>query len=129
MSLLQSLLHVTDFQNGFCGMRFRAWRPPSPCRRPWPVPSMLAQTERFYDLSGAVTNISVAALSLYLPVLRARQAGGGGSGAGPLPGILEPFTSPATAAFNWRQVALTAAATVWATRRMSFFPSPAQHPR
>jgi hypothetical protein len=39
------------------------------------IPSILAQSERFYDLSSSLTYLSVTALSLYLPTLQARAAG------------------------------------------------------
>jgi hypothetical protein len=38
------------------------------------IPSIIAQNERFYDLSGSLTYLSCTALSLFLPALRARSA-------------------------------------------------------
>ena len=58
-------------------------------------------TERYYDLTGALANVAVAVLSLYLP--RWRQAAAGGS------------VSP----LHWRQLALSGAVALWATRRRS----------
>ncbi|CAK7221934.1 hypothetical protein SCUCBS95973_004669 [Sporothrix curviconia] len=55
-------------------------------------------TERYYDLSGALTNVVVAALSLYLPRWRAAAAGA---------------TLPPP---NWRQLALSGAVVLWAAR-------------
>ncbi len=111
MSLVQTFLHLTDFRSPFL-------RNAVPCvslafalQGAVAVPSILAQTERFYDLSGSLTHLAVASLSLYLPTLRA-----GGS----LPSVLAVFTSPATAAFNWRQVVLTAAVSTWAARRTCY---------
>jgi hypothetical protein len=82
------------------------------------IPSVIAGTEKFYDLSGSITYISCTALSLYLPVLRARAST-------PLKATL---ASPSLWSsllgrnlaqggfWNWRQVVVSAAVTVWATR-------------
>ena len=40
------------------------------------IPSIAFQSERFYDLSGSLTYLSCAGLSLALPTLRARYAAG-----------------------------------------------------
>ena len=40
----------------------------------------------------------------------------------PLPSIVEALKGNANAGVNWRQVVLSAAVTVWATRR-AYFPS------
>ncbi|EPE05016.1 3-oxo-5-alpha-steroid 4-dehydrogenase [Ophiostoma piceae UAMH 11346] len=55
-------------------------------------------TEKYYDLTGALTNVAVAVLSLYLP--RWRQAAAGFS--------ISPL--------HWRQLALSGAVALWATR-------------
>lgn len=121
MTLIQRLLHLTNFSSPLLRTAVPAVSAAFAIQAAFAVPSILAQSERFYDFSGALTNISVVALSLYLPALRARYAGlaaGGKLGAGgqPLPSLLAPFTSPAEAGLNWRQVALTAAVTIWAAR-------------
>ena len=83
------------------------------------VPSVFAQSELFYDVSGSVTYLAVTALSLYLPALRARNAASLAGGPVPaMPGLLAPFTNPAAAGLNWRQVVLSGAVSLWATRRM-----------
>ena len=87
------------------------------------IPSIAFQSERFYDLSGSLTYISCTALSLYLPTLRARLAAtAAGSGAlPPWPSLLSSLTSKGGVnAWNWRQVVLSAAVTVWAARLGSF---------
>ncbi|KIW02503.1 uncharacterized protein PV09_06303 [Verruconis gallopava] len=88
------------------------------------VPSILAQTERFYDLSGSLTYLSCTALSLYLPVLRARAAAGGaGAVALGWPSIVKSLKgkSLAEGAFwDWRQLVVSAAVGVWAARLGSF---------
>lgn len=85
------------------------------------IPSIIAQTERFYDLSGSLTYLSCTALSLYLPVLRARAvAGGAGAAALGWPSIIKSLQgkSLAQGAFwDWRQLVLSAAVGIWATRR------------
>ncbi len=78
------------------------------------VPSIIAQSERFYDLSGSATYISCAALSLYLPALRARQASLlAGSALSKWPTIIEALQGR-----NWRSLALSAGVGLWAARRM-----------
>ena len=73
------------------------------------IPSIAAQTERFYDFSGSLTFLAVGALSLYLPALRART---------PLPSILAALKGTSTT-LNWRQVVLTSMVGFWAMRRTS----------
>lgn len=83
------------------------------------IPSILAQTERFYDLSGSLTYLSCAALSLYLPVLRARAATGAGTFGLPWPSILKSLQGKSLAQggfWDWRQLVLTAFVGIWATR-------------
>lgn len=86
------------------------------------IPSILAQTERFYDLSGSLTYLSCAALSLYLPVLRARAATGAGTFGLPWPSILKSLQGKSLAQggfWDWRQLVLTAFVGIWATRCVS----------
>ncbi len=108
MTLLQNLLHLTDFRNPFLRNAVPCISTAFAIQAAFAVPSIVARSERFYDFSGALTNLAVTALSLYLPALRA--------GAG-LPSLLDPFTDPASASLNWRQVVLSTAVAVWAARR------------
>ncbi|KAJ4424948.1 hypothetical protein N0V82_000452 [Gnomoniopsis sp. IMI 355080] len=117
MTLIQRLLHLTNFSSPFLRTAVPSIGAAFAIQAAFAVPSVAVQSERFYDLSGALTNISVVALSLYLPALRAKYAGGA---AGPLPSLLAPFTNPSAASLNWRQVALTAAVTIWAVRLGSY---------
>ena len=117
MTLLQALLHVTNFRSPLL-------RTITPCvsvafaiQAAVAGPSILAQSDRFYDFSGALTHLGVAALSLYLPALRARYATtAGGTKMPGLPSPLAPWINPGSALLNWRQVVLTTAVTIWATR-------------
>ncbi|QUC21968.1 uncharacterized protein UV8b_06209 [Ustilaginoidea virens] len=91
------LLHITNFRSPLA-------RAIAPCvaaalalQAAAALPSVLARSERFFDLSGSLTFLAVGALSLGLPRLRA-AAGAGAA----LP--------------SWRQVALTAMATAWTAR-------------
>lgn len=88
-------------------------------------PSILAQTERYYDLSGSLTYLSCTALSLYLPVLRARAAAGGaGAVALGWPSILKSLQGKSLAQggfWDWRQLVLSAAVGIWATRCKNSF--------
>ncbi|KAL7924200.1 DUF1295 domain-containing protein [Trichoderma austrokoningii] len=85
------------------------------------IPSILAGSERFYDLSGSVTFLAVGALSLYLPALRARAAAYAASAATAsvprLPSLIEVLRGGAGAVpLNWRQLVLTGMTAVWAIR-------------
>ncbi|TKA34021.1 hypothetical protein B0A50_00001 [Salinomyces thailandicus] len=86
------------------------------------LPSILTQSERFYDASGSITYIACTALSLYLPTLRARLAPGTAAGqTAALPSLLASLTSKGgVGLWNWRQVVLSAAVTIWAARLGSF---------
>jgi hypothetical protein len=75
------------------------------------IPSIAAQTERFYDLSGSLTYLSCTAASLYLPILRARLTGVGADA------VKSSLGTAGLGPLNWRQVALSAAVSIWATRR------------
>lgn len=116
MALVQRLLHLTNFSSPFLRTVVPSVSAAFAIQAAFAVPSIVAQTERFYDFSGAITNISIVALSLYLPALRAKYAGGAAAGKA-LPSLLTPFTNPAAAGLNWRQVALTGFVTLWAARR------------
>jgi hypothetical protein len=97
------------------------------------VPSILGQTERFYDASGSLTYLSCTALSLALPALRAKY-GVAGDGLGVAASNKWPgFTAAVKLAlksgiipggiWNWRMLFLSAAVGVWAVRctSLSFF--------
>jgi hypothetical protein len=119
MTLLNSLLHLTNFRNPFLRTLVPSVSAAFAIQAAVAVPSILAQSERFYDLSGSLTYISVAALSLYLPSLRARAAASvGGKVLPQFPSLVAAFNGTGGVnGLNWRQVVLTAAVSVWATRR------------
>ena len=117
MSLLQSLLHVTNFKSPLLRTLVPVVSASFAIQAAFAIPSVVAESERFYDLSGALTYLSVTALSLYLPVLRARSAAGvPATTKAAFPSLLAPFTNRGTASLNWRQVVLSACVTLWATR-------------
>jgi hypothetical protein len=117
MTLLQTLLHVTNFKNPLLRTIVPGVATAFAIQTAFGVPSVLAKTERFYDFSGSLTHLAVTALSLYLPALRARAAAvGTAKPAGALPSLLQILREPAAAGLNWRQVALSAAVSVWAAR-------------
>lgn len=123
MALVQRLLHLTNFSSPLLRTVVPSVGAAYAIQAAFAVPSIVAQSERFYDFSGALTNISVVALSLYLPALRAKYASGAAAAAGKsLPSLLAPFTNPGAATLNWRQVALTAAVCIWAARCQSSCP-------
>ncbi|CAL8580250.1 hypothetical protein XPA_005980 [Xanthoria parietina] len=120
MTLLHTLLHATNFSRPFLSTLVPSIGLAYTIQGLAAVPSILAQTERFYDLSGSVTYISCTALSLYLPTIRARFAAAAAGSAKPAwPSILAALAGNG-GGLNWRQVALSAAVSVWATRLGSY---------
>jgi hypothetical protein len=116
MSLLQSLLHLTNFKSPLLQTLVPGLSAAYGIQAAFAVPSILAESDRFYDFSGSLTYLAVTALSLYLPALRARNAAGL-AGKAALPSLLAPFLSSGGAAgLNWRQVILSGAVTIWAAR-------------
>lgn len=110
-SLLQNLLHITNFRNPFLRAAVPSVAAAFALQTAVAVPSILTQSERFYDASGAATFLAVSALSLYLPSLRARAA----ATLVGLPSILS-VVGGAGGGFHWRQIALTAAVVFWSVR-------------
>ena len=119
--LVNGLLHATNYKNPFLRTLIPSIGLAYGIQAAVAIPSIAFQTERFYDLSGSLTYISCTALSLYLPTLRARAAASLTSSAPAWPSLLASLTSRGGVnAWNWRQVALSAAVTIWATRLGSF---------
>lgn len=115
-SLLQNLLHITNFRNPFLRAAVPSVAAAFALQTAVAVPSILTQSERFYDASGAATFLAVSALSLYLPSLRARAAATlVGLPKPALPSILS-VVGGAGGGFHWRQIALTAAVVFWSVR-------------
>ena len=120
-ALVNGLLHATNFRNPFLRTLVPSIGLAFGLQAATAIPSIALRTERFYDLSGSLTYISCTALSLYLPTLRARAAATAGSSLPAWPSLLASLTSKgAVNAWNWRQVVLSAAVTIWATRLGSF---------
>jgi hypothetical protein len=106
--IVGTLLHLTNYRTPFLRTLIPSIGLAYGLQAACAIPSIFFQTERFYDLSGSLTYLSCTALSLSLPLLRARYASPGAA----LPGIFEILR-----AANWRQLALSAAVTFWAARR------------
>ncbi|KAH8666421.1 hypothetical protein BX600DRAFT_539555 [Xylariales sp. PMI_506] len=119
MGLLQHLLHVTNFRNPLLRNIVPAVSAAFAIQTAFAIPSVLAQSERFYDASGALTFLSVTLLSLYLPSLRTQAAAALKGTDIKLPSLLSPLLGGGASAFNWRQVALSASALVWSIRPLS----------
>ena len=119
MTILSSVLAATNFHNPFLRTLVPSIGLAYGLQAAVAIPSILAQSERFYDLSGSLTYLSCTALSLYLPAIRARSAAaltGAPKPAWPsLANALRGAGGPL--GFNWRQVVLSAAVSVWASRR------------
>lgn len=112
--VLQSLLRATAFRSPLLRTLVPSIALAYAIQAGVAVPSIAAQTERFYDLSGGLTYLSCTAFSLCLPYLRAKSAGA-------ITGGLAEYLSapaPGQGAWWWRQAVLSAAVGVWATRRM-----------
>ncbi|KAI1846089.1 hypothetical protein JX266_007898 [Neoarthrinium moseri] len=120
MALLQHLLHVTNFRSPFLRTLVPSVSAAFAIQTAFAIPSVLAQSERFYDASGALTFLSVTLLSLYLPSLRTRSAAALKGTDVKLPSLLSAFARGGGAAFNWRQVALSAAVAFWSIRLGSY---------
>jgi hypothetical protein len=114
MTLLSTLLHVTNFRNPFLRTLVPSIGAAFAIQTAVAIPSILAQSERFYDLSGSLTYLSVTALSLYLPTLRARAAASLAGKAQPAwPSLLDAFTGKGGPnGLNWRQVVISTAVAV-----------------
>ncbi|CAD0098013.1 unnamed protein product [Aureobasidium mustum] len=121
MTLLNTLLALTNFRSPFLRTLVPSIGLAYAIQAGVAAPSILFQSERFYDLSGSLTYLSCTALSLYLPTLRARAAAAtvsAGTAALPAyPSLLASLASKGgVQAWNWRQVVLSAAVAIWATR-------------
>lgn len=119
MTFTSTLLHLTNFRNPFLKTLIPSVSAAFAIQAAVAAPSILAQSERFYDLSGSLTYLSVTALSLYLPTLRARVAAqaSGKVNLPAWPSLVDAFTGKGGPnGLNWRQVVLSAAVSVWALR-------------
>lgn len=122
MAVLSTLLHATSFSRPFLSTLVPSIALAYTIQGAVAIPSILAQTERFYDLSGSLTYLSCVGLSLYLPTIRARYAAQLAGAVKPaFPSILGALSGANAAGLNWRQVALSAAVGVWAVRCKAFF--------
>ncbi|CBY00437.1 hypothetical protein IAQ61_011363 [Plenodomus lingam] len=116
MTLLQTLLRATAFKNPLLRTLVPSVALAYGIQTAVAVPSIAAQTERYYDLSGSLTYLSCTALSLFLPYLRAQSAGA-------VTGGLAEYLSSrglGQGTWWWRQALLSAAVGIWATRLGSY---------
>ncbi|KAF6237846.1 hypothetical protein HO173_004047 [Letharia columbiana] len=117
MAVLSTLLHATAFSRPFLSTIVPSIALAYTLQAAVAVPSIIAQSERFYDLSGSLTYLSCTALSLYLPTIRARYAAAAAGAIKPAwPSVLGALRGASGAGLNWRQLVLSAAVSVWATR-------------
>lgn len=122
MAISSALLHLTNFRNPFVSTLIPSVGAAFAIQAAFAVPSIVAQSERFYDVSGSLTYLSVTALSLYLPAIRARAAATAVGSLKPAwPSLLDAFTGKGKGkgganGLNWRQVVISTAVAVWATR-------------
>ncbi|KAF2193456.1 DUF1295-domain-containing protein [Zopfia rhizophila CBS 207.26] len=116
MTLLQTFLRTTSFRTPFLRTLIPSVALAYGIQTAVAIPSVAAQTERFYDLSGTLTYLSCTALSLLLPYLYAKSAGA------ITMGLKEYLSAPAPeqGCWWWRHVALSAAVGVWSVRLGSF---------
>lgn len=115
-AILRAFLHATNFRSPLLRTVVPTVGAAFAIQAAVAVPSILGQTERFYDLSGSLTYLSCTALSLYLPVLRAHAAGTVGLG---WPSFAKSFQGKSLAEggfWDWRQLVVSAAVSLWAVR-------------
>lgn len=119
MTLLTTLLAASNFKSPFLRTLVPSIGLAYGLQAAVAIPSILAGSERFYDASGSLTYLSCTALSLFLPAIRARNAAAVAGAMKPAwPSLLSAFNGTAgTLGFNWRQVVLSTAVSIWATRR------------
>ncbi|KAL9635688.1 MAG: hypothetical protein Q9164_003302 [Protoblastenia rupestris] len=121
MPILSTLLHSTAFSRPFLSTLVPSIALAYTLQGAVAIPSILAQSEKFYDLSGSLTYLSCVGLSLYLPTIRARYAASVAGGIKPdWPSILGALKGVTRTGLNWRQVVLSAAVGIWATRLGSY---------
>ncbi len=110
MPLLPFLLQSTAFSNPFLSTLIPSIGLAYTLQGLVAIPSILGQTEKYYDLSGSLTYLSCVGLSVALPALRGARV--------PAPGVGGIGKWGGWRGWNWRQVVLSAAVGVWATRCM-----------
>jgi len=112
MTLLQTILRATAFKNPLLRTLVPSLALAYGIQTAVAVPSIAAQTEKYYDLSGSLTYLSCVGASLVLPYLRAQQAGAAAGG------LVEYLSSKGLGqgVWWWRQAVLSAAVGIWATR-------------
>ncbi|KKY22179.1 putative 3-oxo-5-alpha-steroid 4-dehydrogenase [Phaeomoniella chlamydospora] len=122
MPLLSTLLSATNYANPFLRTLVPSVGLAFGIQGAVAIPSILAQSERFYDLSGSLTYLSCTALSLFLPAIRARHAAAAlGAPKPSFPSLLAGLSGHGgPLGFNWRQVVLSTAVSIWATRLGSY---------
>ncbi|KAG8531000.1 uncharacterized protein KY384_004357 [Bacidia gigantensis] len=121
MAVLSTLLHATSFSRPFLSTLVPSIALAYAIQGGVAIPSIIAQTERFYDLSGSLTYLSCVGLSLYLPTIRARYAASAAGKVLPAwPNLLAALKGGANAGVNWRQIVLSVAVSIWATRLGSY---------
>jgi len=112
MALFQKILALTAFRSPLLRTLVPSVALAYGIQAAFAVPSIVTQSERFYDLSGSLTYLSCTAISLSLPYFRAQSAGAASAG------LLEYLKAPAPGQglWFWRQAVLSAAVGIWATR-------------
>ncbi|KID67426.1 hypothetical protein MAN_04184, partial [Metarhizium hybridum] len=107
MPIINRLLHITNFKSPLLRTIVPSVGAALAVQLAAGLPSVLASTERFFDISGSLTFLAVGALSLYLPHLRGRAG--------------NATLSRLSASWNWRQVVVTGMAMAWSARRAYLF--------
>ncbi|KAI8961209.1 DUF1295-domain-containing protein [Daldinia sp. FL1419] len=119
-SILHKLLHLTHFRSPFLRTAVPSVAAAFALQTVVAIPSIATQSERFYDVSGSATFLTVSLLSLYLPGFRARAtAAFAGVPASPLPSLLGS-SAVGGSGLHWRQIALSAAVALWSFRLGSY---------
>lgn len=108
MTLLQALLHITDFRSSaFLSNLAPAVSAAFGIQLLFGIPSVVFHSDFFYDFSGGWTFLLTLASSLILPALRRDAA---------------INVNSALDSWNWRQLAMTGGVALYAVRRRSLLP-------
>ena len=119
MTLLTSFLAATNYKNAFLRTLVPSVGLAFGVQAAVAIPSIAAGNEKYFDLSGSLTYLSCTALSLFLPAIRARSAAALTGAPKPnWPSLLSALNGQGgPLGFNWRQVVLSGAVSIWAIRR------------
>lgn len=129
MTLVNLLLHATNFHSPLLRCLAPCFATAFVIQGAVAVPSILARSERFFDIAGSATFLAVGALSVYLPALLPARGAAYKYAVGAkkfprLPSLVQALRGGGRAhagaaglLLGWRQLAATGMTAAWAVRR------------